>query len=126
MGCVTAAAVKELPAGYARPARRAVVTAELSRLQGPAEGTLEVPRRLFWSGDENCGSVDLQDSAAVAGVYEAIIDAARTEDDLAAFLNRDLLVRAWPVLGMNLAKRRAWESRNPELTGSQLGQAAAA
>ena len=123
---MSAAAVRELPAGSARPAHRRVVTAELSRLQGPAEGTLKVPRRLFWSGDENCGSVDLGDSAAVAGVYEAILDAARTEDDLDAYLNRDLLVRAWPVLGMNLARRRAWEARNPELAASRLGHAAAA
>lgn len=119
-------AVSGLPAGYARPARRRVVTADLSSLGGPAEGTLEVPRRLFWSGDENCGSVDLADSAAVAGVYESIIDVARTEDDLAAYLNRELLVRAWPVLGMSLAKRQAWEARNPELAASRLGHATAA
>jgi hypothetical protein len=102
------------------------VAADLAGLHGPGEGTLEVPRRLYWSGDEDCGSVDLADPAQVAAAYAAILNVAATEDDLSTYLNATLLARLWPYLGMSLARRRAWEARNPELAVSGAGQATAA
>jgi hypothetical protein len=98
-----------------RQVRRAVKAPALADLQGPRDGILIVPRRLYWSGGPQCAQVDLRDENRVALAYESIIDAAHTTADLADYLNAELLVRAWPTLGIVPARRQAWESSNPEL-----------
>jgi hypothetical protein len=98
----------------------------LADLRGPRDGLLVVPRRLYWSGDEQCGLVDLQNEDETALAYESIIDAARATADLTENLNAELLIRAWPTLGIPTARREAWESRNPELALARTMQAAPA
>jgi hypothetical protein len=88
MSAASALARAEAP----RSLRRAVEVPALAELHGPREGLLIVPRRLYWSGDDQCGLVDLQNEDEVALAYEAIIDAARTTVDLAGNLNAELLV----------------------------------
>jgi hypothetical protein len=111
----TAAPLLAAGANVPRQIRRAVEVPALDDLHGPHEGTLTVPRRLYWSGDEHCGTVDLSDENQVALAYESIIDAARFTGELTAYLNAGLLARVWPTLGTGRARRQAWESRNPSL-----------
>jgi hypothetical protein len=106
--------------------RRAVEVPVLAELRGPHDGTLIVPRKLYWSGGEQCGSVDLRNEDEVALAYESVIDAARTTADLTENLNAGLLVRVWPTLGIALARREAWEARNPELALARALPAAVA
>jgi hypothetical protein len=109
-----------------RQVRRAVEVPALDSLRGPGEGVLTVPRRLYWSGDEQCGAVDLGDENEVALAYESIIDAARFPGELTEYLNAGLLARVWPTLGVGRARRRAWESRNPALSASRPAPSATA
>jgi len=87
---------------------------------------MEVPRRLLWSGGQDCGHVDLGNAHAVTVAYESILDAARDPADLAAYLNAGLLTALWPSIGMSTARRQAWEAANPELAAARLAQSAAA
>jgi hypothetical protein len=100
---------------YARSyAVRAVVVAEsLTVLSGPVEGLIELPQRLFWSGVERV--FDLSDSDRLLQMYEAVLDAARTEADLAEYINGEVLARVWPDLAVGPRVRRAWEAAHPGL-----------
>jgi hypothetical protein len=93
--------------------RPVVVAADLARLRGPESGLVELPQRLYWSGP---GRVfDLADRDQALEMYEAVFDAARTEDDLAEFVNGELLAGLWPELALAPRVRRAWEAVHPEL-----------
>jgi hypothetical protein len=127
MGCVTVSAASAPARAEApRSLRRAVEVPALADLQGPRDGLLIVPRRLYWSGDDQCGVVDLRNEDEIALAYEAIIDAARTTADLAGSLNAELLVRVWSTLGIVLARREVWEAKNPELALARVVSAAIA
>src|SRR5690349_24799415 len=101
------------PTATARPMRPVIVPASLDDLRGPASGVQELPVRLYWSAGSR--QFDLADPDQVTALCEAVIDAATTIGDITRCLNADLLVRAWPTLGMDRAKRDAWESRFPVL-----------
>lgn len=107
-----------------RRVRRVVKAPALADLQGPRDGILIVPRRLYWSGAPQCAQVDLRDEDQVALAYESIIDAAHSTAELAGYLNAELLVRIWPTLGIVPARRQAWESGNPELALASESSAA--
>ncbi len=82
---------------------------------------VELPVRLYWSGSRE---FDLADQHQAADLCEAVLDTAATVADLGAYLNPDVLIRAWPVLGLNRRKREAWEERFPALRRQRLAAAA--
>lgn len=92
--------------------------ASLADLRGPLSGLVELPQRLFWSGAERV--FDLSDCDRVLEMYEAVFDAARTEADLAAFLNGETLARVWPRLALSPRVRRTWEAAHPALASTAL------
>jgi hypothetical protein len=98
-----------------------IVPGSLDDLQGPASGVVELPVRLSWSGSRR---FDLADLDQAADMYEAVLDVATTVDDLVSYLNADLLVRVWPVLGLARAKQGTWEGRFPVLRRQRLAAAA--
>jgi hypothetical protein len=98
-----------------------VVPASLDDLRGPESGVVELPVRLYWSGSRR---FDLTDPHQAADMCEAVLDVAATAGDITAYLNAGLLIRTWPVLGMNRAKRDAWESQFPVLRRQRLAAAA--
>lgn len=104
-----------------RPLRPVIVPASLGELRGPASGVVELPVRLYWSGSRE---FDLADPHQAADLYEAVLDTASTVADLTAYLDADVLVRVWPVLGMSRAKREAWEGRFPVLRHQRLAAVA--
>jgi hypothetical protein len=108
-----------VPGTPARPRslRRPVIVPRLTELRGPRYGTIDVPKRLYWSGDENCGHIDLSDEDQAALAYESIINSARSTADLTAYLNAELLARFWPTLGISLDRKRQWVAVNPVLGG---------
>ncbi|HEY1703010.1 MAG TPA: hypothetical protein VGG75_25180 [Trebonia sp.] len=111
----TAAPLAAAGANGPRRVRRAVEVPALADLEGPGAGTLTVPRRLYWTGGDHCGTVDLNDENEVALTYESIIDTAHFTGEFTEYLNAGLLLRVWPTLGVDRSRRRAWESRNPAL-----------
>lgn len=93
--------------------RQVVVAADLAALGGPDGGMVELPQRLFWSGP---GRVfDLADPDQALEMYEAVFDGARSESDLASYINGELLARMWPELALAPRVRRAWEAEHPLL-----------
>jgi hypothetical protein len=93
--------------------RPVVVPGSLEVLRGPVEGLVELPQRLFWSGANRV--FDLSDSDRQLEMYEVVFEAARTEADLAEYINGEVLARVWPDLGLPHLVRSAWESAHPEL-----------
>jgi hypothetical protein len=116
-----AARRKPTPASAPRRLRPVIMPASLGDLCGPTSGVVELPVRLYWSGSRQ---FDLADPHQAADVCEAILDTAATADDITRYLNADLLIRVWPVLGMSRAKRDAWESQFPVLRRQRLAAAA--
>jgi len=89
------------------------VAESLEALRAPVDGLVELPQRLFWSGSDRV--FDLSDFDRLLQMYEVVFDAARTEADLAEYLNGEMLARVWPDLAVAPRVRRAWESAHPGL-----------
>jgi len=89
------------------------VPPSLEVLRGPVDGLIELPQRLFWSGTERV--FDLSDPDRLLEMYEVVFDAARTEADLAEYINGEILARVWPDLALAPRVRRAWEAVHPGL-----------
>jgi hypothetical protein len=98
------------------------VAASLAELHGPLGGLIELPQRLFWSGAERV--FDLSDSERLLEMYEAVFDAARTDADLAEYLNGEALPRVWPRLALSPRVRRAWETAHPDLASGERASTA--
>jgi hypothetical protein len=118
------AAVRVAPY-QARPGRRVLVALNLADLQGPATGTVELPLRLFWSGDGR--TFDLGNPGTLQWVYETVLQEASRPEDLTAFLDGKTLIALWPKLFVPKGVRRAWEDEHPVLrTAAALAAAPAA
>jgi hypothetical protein len=104
-----------------RALRPVIVPASLDDLRGPGSGVVDLPVHLYWSGYRQ---FDLADPHQAAALCDAVLDAAATTDALARYLNADVLIQTWPVLGMGRLKRDAWERQFPVLRLRRLAAAA--
>ena len=92
-----------------------LVIGDLADLRGPATGRVRLPLRLFWSGRATDTEFDLARPAIARSMYEHVLREASHRDELAAHLNRDLLVAVWPDLALPRGVRQAWETAHPVL-----------
>lgn len=97
----------------ARPGRGVRVVEALADLTGPDHGTVELPLVLFWSGPDR--GFDLDERSALLDMYETVLREASQTEQLTTYLNKALLVAAWPELYLPRAVRAAWEERHPRL-----------
>lgn len=97
------------------------MAASLADLHGPADGTVELPLRLFWSSPDRC--FDLGDPDMARCLYETVLREATRPDDLAGYLDGETLVRIWPRLFLPKGVRRAWEDAHPELRAARTAVA---
>ncbi len=97
----------------ARPGRAALVATDLAILCGPADGTVELPVRLFWSAPDR--RFDLGDEDSLHWMYEIVLREASRPEDLTAYLNGEILARVWPAIWLPATVRRAWEEQHPQL-----------
>jgi hypothetical protein len=97
----------------ARPGRRAVVAASLADLHGPVEGRVELPLWLFWSSPGH--AFDLGDRDMRLWLYQTVLREASSPEDVAAYLDGDMLIALWPDLYLPSGVRLAWEERHPVL-----------
>ena len=106
--------------------RQVLVVSDLADLRGPVAGTVELPVRLFWSGDDQAGRFSLDDPVSRGELYRVVLREARRPADLADFLDGDTLVRLWPELSWRLPPqvRGAWEDQHPALRASGRDRAA--
>jgi hypothetical protein len=94
-----------------RPGRGVLVAASLADLQGPANGTVELPIWLFWHPDR---TFDLDGPGMLPWMYQIVLREASSTEDL-AYLNGDMLVSLWPDLYLPKGVRQAWEEQHPAL-----------
>lgn len=110
----------------ATPVSRAAVLEEryrsrlpesLDDLAGPGYGTVQLPLHVAWSG-QTAFNLDLP--KACMHMYRVVL-AEGQRGDVATYLNRDLLVRQWPILRNLIGRtvRKVWEAAFPELTEGQ-------
>jgi hypothetical protein len=110
----------------AAPVSRAAVLEEryrgrlpetLDDLAGPGHGTVQLPLHVAWSG-QTAFNLDLP--RACMHMYRIVL-AEGQRADVAAYLNRDLLIRQWPILRSLVSRtvRRVWEATFPELIEGQ-------
>jgi hypothetical protein len=97
----------------ARPGRRAIVVTDLASLRGPADGTVELPLRLFWSSADR--RFDLDNPSTRRRLYQTVLREASRPSDLTDYLNTDTLTSLWPGLRLPAGVRRAWEELHPVL-----------
>ena len=117
----SAAAVAHAVPHQARPGRAGLVAASLADLRGPARGVVELPLRLFWSVPDR--TFDLDQPSRLQAMYEAVLREASRPDDLASYLNGEVLVAVWPELFLPKGLRRAWEDRHRALRAARLAAA---
>jgi hypothetical protein len=89
-----------------------VVPDSLDDLTGPTSGVVSLPPELR---PPPVNRYDLADRDEVISLYAHVITEARNTADLAQFLNRDLLLRAWPYLILPIYCYPKWHARFPQL-----------
>jgi hypothetical protein len=92
---------------------RSRLPATLDELAGPGHGTVQLPGHIAWSG---LTAFDVDRPPLCASMYQVVLTEGQRED-LAAYLNRGLLVRHWPVLRTVVGRVicEVWEAAFPEL-----------
>ncbi|MGW1768438.1 hypothetical protein ACWCQL_30905 [Streptomyces sp. NPDC002073] len=85
----------------------------LADLVGPSSGRVELPLHIAWSG---LRAYDLDRPRQRMSLYRTVL-AEGQHDDVAAYLNRDLLAAQWPVLRTLVSRhvRDVWEEAFPQL-----------
>jgi hypothetical protein len=90
-----------------------VVADSLEQLMGPTHGLVKLPVHLDWSGGRR--AYDLGRDRERNVLYERVLREALTVDDLARYVNDEMLRQAWPELFLPARVREAWERRFPQL-----------
>jgi y4mF family transcriptional regulator len=85
---------------------------DLDSLMGPTDGIVVLPVTLDWSPKKRYDVADIDDRLRM---YEAVLNEALDPADLQGFVNRNLLIEAWPELLVPKRVRARWESVFPEL-----------
>jgi hypothetical protein len=89
----------------------------LDDLAGPSHGTVQLPLHVAWSG-QTAFNLDLP--KACMHLYRIVL-AEGQRGDVATYLNRDLLLRQWPILRNLVSRtvRKVCEATFPELAEEQ-------
>ncbi|MGC4940592.1 hypothetical protein [Kribbella sp. DT2] len=95
-----------------------VVPDSLDQLTGPRSGVVELPIPIDWSPKTG---YDLGDPDDRVLLYTTVISEAATVDDLARFLNKDLLIALWPQLRLPRYCVRRWHTAFPQLAAIGAG-----
>jgi hypothetical protein len=90
-----------------------LVIDDLADLRGPADGSVQLPLRLFWSLPDH--HFDLGDPDSRRWYYETVLRESSRAEDLTAYLDAATLTRLWPELFLPRGVRRAWEEYHPAL-----------
>jgi len=92
--------------------------ASLRDLRGPRSGVIALPHDVRWAPGDGCIDLDAPGGTQVA--YQALLSEAAVEVQC-ALLERDRLVRFWPLLRLPARVRSLWETRFPELAQRRDG-----
>ena len=95
-----------------------VVADDLDDLRGPLTGRHRLPRHLDCSA---CHLYDFDDPQWRELAYRTVLMEAGTAADLTDWLDRQMLLDAWPELYLPPFVRAAWQRRHPELARAGAG-----
>lgn len=84
---------------------------DLAELAGPAQGTVALPRNVYWGP---WPEAHLGIESDVLKAYEALLREGRASDQK-ALMNRELLLKVWPQLVVPERVRDLWQTRFAEL-----------
>lgn len=93
--------------------RPSYVVDDLLQLRGPTNGIVILPVHIDWTPARE---YDLAIRRRVQTMYETVLRSASSEEDLLAYLDRELLIKLWRSLRLPDHVRAAWERQHPELT----------
>lgn len=101
------------PGDILRARYRRRLPEKLEDLAGPVHGVVALPLHVAWSG---LTSFAVDRPRARMSLYRTVL-AEGQQDDLIAFLDRDLLIEEWPDLRRMISRhiREVWEEAFPEL-----------
>lgn len=85
----------------------------LDDLQGPATGVLNIPHSIMWVTREEV-RIKLSHDGQTKAAYAEILGSA-TQEQIEELVNKDLLLRLWPVT-LDRTVTEAWNDRFPELS----------
>ena len=111
-GRAVPAAAAHVAPYQARPGRRVLVIDDLGDLRGPAEGSVELPLRMFWYPNR---VFNLDEPGMLRWLYQTVLREASQPDDLTRYLNGGTLVTLWRDLRLPKGVRRAWEEHHSSL-----------
>lgn len=99
-----AQAPQSIPASQVLQTRyRNRLPSSLGELAGPAQGTVQLPLHIAWSG---LTAFDLGQPKPRMTLYRTEL-AEGQRDDLARYLSRDLLISQWPILRRLISPQRS-------------------
>ncbi|MFI7008903.1 hypothetical protein [Streptomyces sp. NPDC050145] len=109
------------PSEVLRTRYRKRLPGHLGELDGPTQGTVDLPLHVVWSGRT---SFVLDRPKSRMTLYRTVLTEGQ-RDDLIAYLDASLLIDQWPVLRRLVSPhlRDVWEDAFPEL--ARQGAAAA-
>jgi hypothetical protein len=93
--------------GWRRPVS---LPADLAELRGPLTGMVQLPLRVYASGQGPARSFDLSNEAERIELYEIVLTDG-TAEDVCHYVNREELLRLWPRLWLPPHVRHVWEPR---------------
>ncbi len=82
-----------------------MVAVRLADLRGPTDGTIELPLWLYWSSPDH--TFNLADRGMQRWLYQIVLGQANSLEDLAAYLDGDMLIAIWPELFLPKGVRQA-------------------
>ena len=98
--------------GWYAPYRVIHVPHDLNALHGPTAGRVQLPIELDASAR---ATYDVSNPRRRDRMYEIVILEGGSDDDFAAWLDRDALIEAWPRLALPRPVRSEWEAQHPAL-----------
>ena len=93
----------------------------LADLRGPVDGAVTLPLWLYWSGPSP--AFDLGVPWMRRWLYEIVLRESAGPEDLASFLDREMLIGLWPQLCLPKHVRQAWEKHHPVLFAAAAASA---
>lgn len=88
------------------------IVGSLDALNGPTEGTVDLPVVLDWSPNRH---YDLGDPFELRRMYRQVLNEAMDASDVCTYVNKVLLLKVWPTLALPLHLKKLWEDTVPEL-----------
>jgi hypothetical protein len=104
---MTTSALGPRQGGWRRPVS---LPADLAELRGPLTGMVQLPLRVYASGQGPSRSFDLSDEAERIELYEIVLTDGAAED-VCHYVNREELLRLWPRLCLPPQVRHVWQPR---------------